>query len=52
MLALQGLDTGQIVAIIVCVQSLVLLFNPFFGFVSISTYETYVQVNKCPVWLP
>lgn len=36
-LALQGLDTGQIVAVIVCVERLILLFNPLFGFVGIST---------------
>lgn len=34
--ALQRLDAGQVVAVVVGVESLVLLFNPFFSFVSIS----------------
>lgn len=34
--ALQGLDAGQIVAVVVGVQSLILLFNPLFGLVRIS----------------
>lgn len=36
MLALQRLDAGQVVAVVVSVQGLVLFFNPFFSFVSIS----------------
>lgn len=36
MFALQRLDAGQVVAVVVGVESLVLLFNPFFSFVSIS----------------
>lgn len=47
MFALQGLDTGQVVTVIVCVQSLILLFDPLFGFISISTGDTDIQVKKC-----
>lgn len=35
-LALQGLDAGQVVAVVVSVQSLILLLNPLFGLIRIS----------------
>lgn len=36
MFALQRLNTGQVMAVVVSVQGLVLFFNPFFSFISIS----------------
>ena len=34
--ALQSLNTGQVVTVVVSVESLVLLLNPLFGFISVS----------------
>lgn len=39
MFALQSLDTGQVVTIVVSVEGLVLLLNPLFGFISIPEQE-------------
>lgn len=48
MLALQGLDTGQIMAIVVCVQSLILLFNPLFCLVRVSVDNRLIFTLKNP----
>lgn len=45
MFTLQSLDTGQIMTIIVCVEGLVLLFNPLFGFISIPD-KKYLYIYK------
>lgn len=36
MFALQGLNTGQVMTVVVSVEGLVFFFNPLFGFISIS----------------
>lgn len=36
MFALQCLNTGQVMTVVVSVEGLVFFFNPFFGFISIS----------------
>lgn len=50
MFALQSLDTGQVVTIVVSVEGLVLFLNPLFGFISIPEQEQtqlWSNVVKC-----
>lgn len=45
MFALQSLDTGQVMAVVVSVEGLVLLLDPLFSFICISEKAQTTRVN-------
>lgn len=46
MFALQSLDTGQVVTVVVSVEGLVLLLNPLFSFISIpEEKDNFAQIT-------
>lgn len=51
-LALEGLHTGQVVAVVVGVKGLVLLLDPFLGLISIPAENTTYDTAPSPLSLP